>query len=46
MGTPWDAETYDRTSQPQQQWAGEVLSRVIGSRKTRPFSTWGVEPAA
>src|SRR5579871_5143360 len=33
MGTPWDAETYDRTSQPQQQWAGEVLSRVIGVPK-------------
>lgn len=30
MGTPWDAETYDRTSQPQQRWAGEVLKRVIG----------------
>jgi len=33
VGTPWDAETYDRTSQPQQQWAGEVLSRVIGIDK-------------
>jgi trans-aconitate 2-methyltransferase len=33
MGTPWDAETYDRTSQPQQQWAGEVLTRVIGIPK-------------
>jgi len=30
VATPWDAETYDRTSQPQQQWAGEVLSRVVG----------------
>ena len=30
MGTPWDAETYDRTSQPQQRWANEVLGRVIG----------------
>jgi trans-aconitate 2-methyltransferase len=30
VATPWDAETYDRTSQPQQRWANEVLSRVIG----------------
>ncbi len=30
MATPWDADTYDRTSQPQQLWAGEVLSRAIG----------------
>ncbi|HEY7836271.1 MAG TPA: methyltransferase domain-containing protein [Solirubrobacteraceae bacterium] len=30
MGTPWDADTYDRTSQPQQKWGGEVLSRLIG----------------
>jgi trans-aconitate 2-methyltransferase len=30
VGTPWDAETYDRTSQPQQRWAGEVLKRLIG----------------
>jgi len=30
MGTPWDAETYDRTSQPQQDWAADVLSRLAG----------------
>jgi trans-aconitate 2-methyltransferase len=30
VGTPWDAETYDRTSKPQQRWANEVLSRLIG----------------
>ncbi len=30
MGTPWDAETYDRTSKPQQRWANEVISRVVG----------------
>lgn len=30
MGTPWDAETYDRTSKPQQRWANEVISRLIG----------------
>jgi trans-aconitate 2-methyltransferase len=30
MGTSWDAETYDRTSKPQQRWANEVISRVIG----------------
>ncbi|HTZ88374.1 MAG TPA: methyltransferase domain-containing protein [Solirubrobacteraceae bacterium] len=28
MGTPWDARTYDRTSQPQQAWAAEVLQRL------------------
>lgn len=26
--TPWDASTYDRTSRPQQSWAGEVLGRL------------------
>ncbi|MGO9488979.1 MAG: class I SAM-dependent methyltransferase [Solirubrobacteraceae bacterium] len=30
MGTPWDARTYDRSSQPQQVWAAEVLSRLEG----------------
>jgi len=30
VGTPWDAETYDRTSRPQQRWANEVISRVVG----------------
>jgi trans-aconitate 2-methyltransferase len=30
VGTSWDAETYDRTSKPQQQWATEVISRVTG----------------
>jgi trans-aconitate 2-methyltransferase len=30
MGTPWDAHTYDRTSGPQQAWAGEVLGRLAG----------------
>jgi trans-aconitate 2-methyltransferase len=28
MGTPWDARTYDRSSQPQQAWATEVLERL------------------
>jgi trans-aconitate methyltransferase len=28
MGTPWGA--YDRTSQPQQAWASEVLARLDG----------------
>ena len=28
MGTPWDARTYDRTSEPQQAWAAEVLERL------------------
>ncbi len=28
MGTPWDADTYDRTSEPQQEWAAAVLARL------------------
>jgi trans-aconitate 2-methyltransferase len=27
VGTPWDARTYDQSSQPQQAWASEVLAR-------------------
>ncbi|HTU79546.1 MAG TPA: methyltransferase domain-containing protein [Solirubrobacteraceae bacterium] len=30
MATPWDARTYDRTSEPQQAWATEVLARLHG----------------
>jgi trans-aconitate 2-methyltransferase len=30
MGTPWDADTYDRSSEPQQEWASEVLARLEG----------------
>jgi trans-aconitate 2-methyltransferase len=30
MGTPWDARTYDETSEPQQAWASEVLERLEG----------------
>jgi trans-aconitate 2-methyltransferase len=30
VGTPWDANTYDRTSEPQQSWASEVLARLAG----------------
>ena len=30
MGTPWDAQTYDLTSEPQQAWASEVLARMGG----------------
>src|SRR3954463_10344325 len=30
MGTPWDARTYDVSSQPQQAWAGDVLTRLDG----------------
>lgn len=30
MGTPWDARTYDRTSEPQQAWASQVLARLEG----------------
>ncbi len=28
MGTPWDAGTYDRSSEPQQAWAVDVLERL------------------
>jgi len=28
--TPWDARTYDRSSQPQQAWASAVLARLDG----------------
>jgi trans-aconitate 2-methyltransferase len=28
VGTPWDAGTYDRSSEPQQAWASEVLARL------------------
>jgi trans-aconitate 2-methyltransferase len=30
MGTPWDAGTYDRSSEPQQAWGSEVLARLEG----------------
>jgi trans-aconitate 2-methyltransferase len=30
MATPWDARTYDRSSQPQQAWAAEVIERLGG----------------
>jgi trans-aconitate 2-methyltransferase len=30
MGIPWDARTYDRSSEPQQAWASEVLARLEG----------------
>jgi trans-aconitate 2-methyltransferase len=30
MSTPWDARSYDRTSEPQQAWASEVLARLAG----------------
>src|SRR4051794_36369592 len=30
MATPWDADTYDRASQPQQAWASNVLARLDG----------------
>jgi len=30
MGTPWDALTYDQSSEPQQAWASEVLARLEG----------------
>jgi trans-aconitate 2-methyltransferase len=30
MSTPWDARTYDVSSEPQQAWASDVLARVDG----------------
>jgi trans-aconitate 2-methyltransferase len=30
VGTPWDARTYDVSSEPQQAWASDVLARVQG----------------
>ncbi len=30
MATPWDADTYDRASEPQQAWAADVLARLEG----------------
>jgi trans-aconitate 2-methyltransferase len=29
-GTPWDARTYDESSEPQQAWAADVLARLSG----------------
>jgi len=31
VGTPWDASAYDRSSEPQQEWASDVLSRLAGT---------------
>jgi trans-aconitate 2-methyltransferase len=30
VGTLWDADTYDQSSEPQQAWASEVLARLEG----------------
>ena len=30
VSTPWDARTYDESSQPQQAWASDVLARLDG----------------
>jgi trans-aconitate 2-methyltransferase len=30
VGTPWDARTYDQSSEPQQAWASDVLARLQG----------------
>ncbi len=30
MATPWDARTYDTSSQPQQAWGSEVVGRLSG----------------
>jgi len=37
MGTPWDARTYDRSSEPQQAWASDVLARI--ERRIAPDAT-------
>jgi trans-aconitate 2-methyltransferase len=34
VSTPWDAQTYDRASAPQQEWALAVLERVAGRLPT------------
>jgi trans-aconitate 2-methyltransferase len=34
VSTPWDAQTYDRASRPQQEWALAVLERVAGRLPT------------
>lgn len=34
MATAWDAGTYDRSSEPQQSWASEVLGRLEGISQT------------
>ena len=33
MATPWDAQTYDATSEPQQAWAAAVVARLEGIAK-------------
>lgn len=41
MATPWDANSYDATSQPQQSWAGDVLERIQGrlpAERREPFT--------
>jgi trans-aconitate 2-methyltransferase len=30
MATPWNARSYDRSSEPQQAWASEVVARLAG----------------
>jgi trans-aconitate 2-methyltransferase len=30
MATPWNAHSYDRSSEPQQAWAADVLARLAG----------------
>jgi trans-aconitate 2-methyltransferase len=37
MGTSWDARTYDRSSEPQQSWASDVLARI--ERRIAPDAT-------
>jgi trans-aconitate 2-methyltransferase len=36
MSTPWDADTYDRASEPQQEWAAAVLQRLAGRLPAAP----------
>lgn len=33
IATPWDAGTYDRSSEPQQAWASDVLERLADLAK-------------
>jgi trans-aconitate 2-methyltransferase len=41
VGTPWDARTYDESSQPQQAWVSDVLARLGGIAPDSPILDLG-----
>ena len=45
VGTPWDAQIYDRSSQPQQEWASDVLDWLDGVARTAAILDVGAVPA-